>query len=299
MKRLDLKDEEKLYVTKYMQFNYKFVPEFIDTTIDIPDCYFEYDNKYYAVEVTRYFQQNSEKKHIEDINNIEKFMQKENFFQEVYQRLGKKNLDALTISFYDENEMISMIMDNMQYIKNVNIGNNYYFNNLVGSSNDAFCIGNDKEKMTIEEFLDFNKDNIFNEMDVELDIKTKNNKEIYVAFKYCKQKYYGKNNNKKVIPYFCWWENSNELYDNIINAIIKKNNKLINEYTKTLNLNNIKYDYYNLVLYSEGIPAELDEEKLYNMTINISNLNYDEIVIFLWNKLMIINKNGYNIISTN
>lgn len=299
MKRIDLKDEEKLYVTKYMEFNYKFIPIFIDTKIDIPDCYFEYDNKYYAVEVTRYFQQNSEKKHIEDINNVEKLMQKGNFFQDVYQRLGKRNLDDLTISFYDKDEMTSMIVNNMQYIKNVSIGNNYYFNILVGSSNDAFCIGNDKEKMTIEEFFDLNKDNILNEMDIELDIKTKNNKEISVAFKYCKHKYYGKDNNKKVIPCFCWWENPDELYDNIINAIIKKNNKLINEYTKILNLNYIKFDYYNLVIYSEGIPAELDEEILYNKIINIPNLSYNEIAIFLWNKLMVINKNGYNIVLTN
>ena len=299
MKKLNIKDEEKLFVTKYMEFNHNYVPNFIETNTDILDCYFQYNNKYYAVEVTRYFQQNSEKKHLEDINNIEKFMKKRNFFQEVYQRLGKRDLDDLTISFYDKDEMTSMIMNNMQYVKNISVGNNYYFNNLVGSSNDAFCIGNGKERMTIEEFFDLNKDNILNEMHIEIDIKTKNNKEISIAFKYCKHKYYGNDNNKKVIPCFCWWENSNELYDNIVNSIIKKNNKLINEYTKILNLNNIKFDFYNLVIYSEGIPAELDEEKLFNIIINIPNLSYDEIAIFLWKKLMIINKNGYNIISTN
>ena len=64
MSRRELKNQEKLYTSKYMEYVYGYKPKFIDTAIDIPDCYFRYIEKYYAIEVTRYFQQNSEKNDI-------------------------------------------------------------------------------------------------------------------------------------------------------------------------------------------------------------------------------------------
>ena len=88
---------------------------------------------------------------------------------------------------------------------------------------------------------------------------------IFQLVKYCKFPYYGKNNDKKVIPVFCWFVNDDELYDNIINIIVHKNKKLMNEYIPKFTEHNIKYDNYNLVVYNEGIPADLDEEKLFHI----------------------------------
>lgn len=298
MKRLDLKQEERLYVTKYMEYKYNHTPSFKLSGLDIPDCYFSYNEKFYAVEVTRYFQQNSEKEHIICVRDLEKYLEKDDFFEQVYNRLGKRKFDDLTISFYDVNELYSMVLNNIKFIKNISIGNNYYFNKN-DEYNDVLCIGLEKEKMKITEFMDFVKKDIINEQAVELDVLTKNNSEISFSFKFCKHPYYGKLNDKKVIPIFCWWENQEELYNNIIDAIKGKNQKLINEYAMKLKDNNVNYDYYNLVVYSEGIPAEVDEKNLYNLVINIENLKYDEIVIFLWKKLIVINNKGFEIYETN
>ena len=48
-----------------------------------------------------------------------------------------------------------------------------------------------------------------------------------------------------------------------------------------------------MVVYSEGIAAKLDEEKLFEKISQIENLKYQEIAIFLWKKIMVINNKGY------
>lgn len=133
---------------------------------------------------------------------------------------------------------------------------------------------------------------------IHIKISTKNKYNIDITFKFYCKKYWGKDFHKKAIPTFCWWENKEELYTNIVNSIENKNKKLINEYIPKLKEKQISYDKYSLVVYGEGISAELDEECLYKEIIKINNLQYNEIAIFLWNKLLVINETGFNIYST-
>ncbi len=293
----ELKDEEKFYTSLYIKYKYNFIPTFIDTKSVIPDCYFEYNNEYYAVEVTRYFQQNSEKEHQEYVKNVEKYI-KDNSFKQIYDHLGKKKPDDVTISFYNLDDLKSMIIENREYIECISIDNNFYYNNKKDLYGDVFIIGNSKEKMTIEEFIYSVSPIILEEKHIVLDIFTKNKYNVSIEFLYCKFPYYGKDNNKRAIQTFCWFENKNELYGNIINAIVNKNKKLINEYIPKLNKNKIDYNYYNLVVYNEGYPANLDASILYDLILKIDDLKYQEIAIFLWNKIMIVNNTGYQIIDT-
>lgn len=295
--RLGVKEEEKLVVEEYMEKIYNHPPNFIDTGIDIPDCYFEFNKKYYAVEVTRYFQQNSEQKHIIYTNVVQKYLQEKNFINEVYKRLGKvKQQEEITIAFCDFEELNNLIIDNIKLIKQVNIGNNYFFNEDGLEINNALCFETPKEKMHIKEFMHFAKDDILKEKHINIEILTKNKYSVSINFKFCAKPYWGKDTHKKVIPVFCWAEQEDELYNNIINAIEIKNKKLHDEYCTKLKNNNIPYDYYNLVVYAEGIGAKLKEEKLYEKIKQIKDLQYDEIVIFLWKKIMVINKDGFKIL---
>jgi len=289
------KEEEQYFTTLYMMNKNNFIPKYIETGSVVPDCYFEYDGNFYAVEVTSYFQQNSEQAHQEYGRTIEKYLSG-NFFEQVYNRLGKKKAGDVTISFYNSEELKSMIINNINYIEYISVSNNYFYN----GKNDSFAIipyvGKNENNMSIEEFLDYISPLILDESTITLDIPTKNKYDISINFKYCKIAYYGNNNNKKVIESYCSFINEDELYGNIVKAIVTKNNKLINEYIDKLKNKNIKYNYYNLVVYGEGYPADLNEEKLYNQIVKIDDLKYDEIVIILWNKIMIVNKSGYQIL---
>lgn len=293
---MNLKETEKLYTTKYFEKKYSFSPHYKVINLDIPDCYFEYCGNDYAIEVTRYFQQNSEKEHQQYVNDVEKYLQKD-FFKSVHQRLGKKRSKEVCVSFYNLEEMKSYIIENIEYIKFISVAGNYFFNDN-SSSGTAYCFDNIKEKMNIIEFIECVSECIISEKDVRLELITKNRYPVVIKFKYCSIPYFGKNNDKKVIPLYCWFENEEELYGNIINAIIHKNNKLLNEYIPILTKEKVNYDFYNLIVYSEGIPAKLDEEKLFNMVRKISNLKYNEIAIFLWKKIMVINNEGYDVYYT-
>lgn len=60
--------------------------------LNIPDCYFEFKNKLYAVKLIRYFQQKIEKDHQEYVNLVEKYF-KNNFFKKTYHRLGRRKAE--------------------------------------------------------------------------------------------------------------------------------------------------------------------------------------------------------------
>lgn len=290
------KTVQELVVTEYMQKVYNYTPNFLSTGIDIPDCYFEFNKEFYAIEVTRYFQQNSEKKHSIYVNDIEKCLKCDNFIEEVSKRLGKvKPEEELIITFCDLEELKQLIINNIKLIQQVNIGNNYFFNKERLEINNALCFETPKETMHIKDFINYSMPHIMNEEHINIDIFTKNKYSISINLKFCNKPYWGKNTHKKVVPLFLWTEKENELYDNIINAIEIKNQKLCNEYHTKLKNNNIEYDYYNLVVYAEGIGAKLNVEELYNRIMLIKDLSYDEIAIFLWKKILIINKNGFKL----
>lgn len=176
---MKLKDEEKQFTTKYMEHKYQHSPIYKDCGYDIPDCYFVYCGENYAIEVTRYFQQNSEKEHQQYVRDVEKYF-RSNFFEQAYHRLGKKISNDVTISFYDAEELKTLIISNIGYIKHISVSNNYYFNEKKDKLGDVFCVGNTNEKMSIIEFLDIVSEFIYEEKDVRLDIFTKNKYDILI-----------------------------------------------------------------------------------------------------------------------
>lgn len=293
----DDKDIQERVVKKYMEKVYNHTPIFKSSGIDIPDCYFEFNKKLYAIEVTRYYQQNSEKKHSIYVNDIEKYLKSDNFIEEVSKRLGKvREQEKITIAFCDFEELNNLIIDNIKLLKQVNICNNYFFNKEGLEINNALCFETPKEKIHIRDFMNHSKPYIMKEIHITIEIFTKNKYNVFLNLVFLNKPYYGKNTHKKVISPFCWTEKEDELYNNIINAIEIKNKKLHNEYRIKLKDNNVLHDYYDLVIYPEGIGAKLNEEKLYKRIMQIKNLDFDEIVIFLWKKILIINKTGFKLL---
>lgn len=296
-KRFDnQKKEEQFFTTCYIENKYNFIPKYIKTKSDVPDCYFEYDGKYYAVEVTSYFQQRTEQQHQEFGRTIEKYLNR-NFFEQIQNRLGKKKPDDVTISFYNYRELESMIINNINYIEYISVDKNVFYNGKEDSWAIVPYAEKNENNMKIEDYINYVHPLILAEKNVTIDIPTKNKYDVSIEFKYCKIPYYGKDNDKKVIESYCSFINEEELYGNIINAIVKKNNKLISEYIPILNNNKIKYDFYNLVVYNEGYPANLNEKELYDQIKTIKDLRYDEIAIFLWNKIMLVTKEEYKTIN--
>ena len=297
----NVKDSEKYFTSCYMKCKYNFIPEFIDlkTELDIPDCYFEYNKKMYAVEVTRYFHQNIEQEHQTYINNIQKYLPNDDFIKQIYIHLGKRRAYPLTIGFYDIEQLKTTIIKNIKYIDLIDIEGNIYNNENKEFFGEIYCIDSDKNKMTIAEFIDFTIKLISKEKEINLVINTKNKYDVSISFKYYNKHSADKAQDKEILPYvLCYFTEKTELYDNILKAINKKNKKLKNEYIPKLKKNGVKFDYYNLVICYEGYPSDLDTEELYNIIKSIDDLKFQEIAIFLWNKIMVINSGDYKVYKT-
>lgn len=285
------KEEEKYYTSLYIEKKYGFIPKFIDLPYDPPDCYFENRNKKIAVEATRYFQFDSEKSQHRRINDVNKMLKSGNFFEEVYKHFGKvKSESDIYIPFYNHKELTDFIVNNVKYIKCIEIDNNYFLNDCGDTTAEVICPESTKTKMTINEFMNIVDKYIIEGSNIQLDIFNKNKYRFSVNIFYSKCQLYGKNNDKRAIPLFCCFWNEEEIYNNIIKCIVEKNNKFNDNYKYK-----VDYDYYYLVIYYVGYPASVNEEELYKRIQLIQDINYNEIAIFLWGKIMVINNNGYMI----
>lgn len=292
---MNKEEKEKYYTKKYMKLVYDYEPKFIPSKkgMDIPDCYFEYNNEFIAVEVTGYHRQNSDIEYQETCNNMQKYVNKSNFLERIYNSMGKKESDCIYIGFKYLNELYKILLDNEKYIEELCINGNYYL------ENKQFIIKNNanKKEGTLKEFLDIINDDILNNNSILIKIKRKNKYNILLRFIYDKHQIYGNydnDNTKRIIKFYVYRQKYEETYKNILESIENKNIKL-EEYKELFKINKLEYNEYNLVVHSHMLLAEVDCKILYKMILDNNLLQYDEVAIFLENGLMVINSKGYSI----
>lgn len=278
---MDKVESEQYYVSKYMNHAYNYNPEFIKTNkhINIPDCYYKFNNELFAVEVTRYFIEKEEKEYRHYISDLRKIFKSDNFIENIYTHLGKRPSGNAFICFNNWNELLDLIINNINYIKAIEI-----------TCEDSSIIKKYPNKdNNIETFLESVKEEILDGEFFKIEVKTKKKYTVIL------NAFYSNRASKKIIPFYRYPDSETKVYDNIKDTIVKKNNKF-KEYKEKLEKNNIKYNKYVLVLYDGGIPAEINTDFLYKKIIEDNLLIYDEIAIFLYKQIMIINKNDCKIV---
>ena len=98
------------------------------------------------------------------------------------------------------------------------------------------------------------------------------------------------------MPLFSYFENQNEIYNNILKAIQNKICKLFTYYIQKTKEYSIYYNYYDLVVYYEVDAPEINCDKLYTLIKNkIDDIGYHNIAIFVENSILVINKDGYKV----
>lgn len=96
-----------------------------------------------------------------------------------------------------------------------------------------------------------------------------------------------------------YWANKDEQIKSIENAITKKIN-LFDTYKSELQKGNIQYDSFFLTIYYKGFPIDfhnVDLDYVYEtLKQNIKDFKFDKVAIYLWNMIMVIDNEGYEII---
>lgn len=286
-KELKKKAIEKKVTKIYFENVYNFSPQFIDIEFDIPDCYFEYKEKKYAVEVTRYFAQNSIKENVEYSNAINNFIDSENLIKDCYNRLGKRKVKNNLIIFNNIDDLNMSILAGTKYIKSICIKNKLLYNRENTSNSEL----NESFELTeIIKFLNDTQSDIKNNYNVNIILKKKNKNIVHITFRYSKILSLG--NSRTILPVFSYLENIDEIHNNILESIDKKIKKFFKEYRNKMSKNSLHYDCYILIVYYEFAPAEINSEEFYSLFLEkINNIGYDEIAIFISGGILIINNN--------
>lgn len=274
--------EEKVVRIYYEQI-YNFSPNFNKIETDIPDCYFDYNGAKCAVEVTRYYSHLTVKENIKYSNSVNRFIDASGLIENCYNRLGKGKIINNLFTFKSLQDLCEEVLLGAKYIKSISVrGESLYLR-----ENSEI-----ERIIKIIDFFDKMKNEIENRNEMRILLNKKNKNSVFVRFKYSEVLSFSKN--RSLLPIFSFWENIDEVCNNIINSIEKKIEKLNKEYKNKVKKYNISYDYYNLVVFYEMIPGEINDKLFYKLfKEKISDIGYNEIAIFVSGGILIINKEGY------
>lgn len=293
IKEKEKKEKEEKITSIYVKKVYNFMPNFKEKKFPIPDCYFEYNNIKYAVEVTRYYSHNKLLRKIECSSIINKIIESDNLIECLYRKLGKYECEPNIIIFNDINDLKNNIFIGNDFIDYINIGNNYYYNKHNSKYGSCYINGIIYKK-NIKDFLLNIQNEIINGKTLLVTLKRKNKFSVSIKFKYSTVLSYGKK--RSLLPLFSYFENQNEIYNNILKAIQNKICKLFNYYIQKTKEYSIYYNYYDLVVYYEVDAPEINCDKLYALIKNkIDDIGYHNIAIFVENSILVINKDGYKV----
>ena len=121
------KNIEKRYNEKYFNSVYGNNFSYLETKLDIPDCYIECNGLKFAVELTTYFMQDDEKDKAILKRSVAKLLEKDNWLYEAYKHLGKLNSRTINIHYRNKEDMVKDVLQAKDYIKHIRIGNNAWF----------------------------------------------------------------------------------------------------------------------------------------------------------------------------
>lgn len=223
------------------------------------------------------------KENIKYSNSVNRFIDASGLIENCYNRLGKGKIINNLFTFKSLQDLCEEVLLGAKYIKSISVrGESLYLR-----ENSEI-----ERIIKIIDFFDKMKNEIENRNEMRILLNKKNKNSVFVRFKYSEVLSFSKN--RSLLPIFSFWENIDEVCNNIINSIEKKIEKLNKEYKNKVKKYNISYDYYNLVVFYEMIPGEINDKLFYKLfKEKISDIGYNEIAIFVSGGILIINKEGY------
>ncbi len=288
------KNIEKRYNEKYFNSVYGNNFSYLETKLDIPDCYIECNGLKFAVELTTYFMQDDEKDKAILKRSVAKLLEKDNWLYEAYKHLGKLNSQTINIHYRNKEDMIKDVLQSKDYIKHIRIGNNAWFYTKDKDRINCYLMNTNRQRLKLEEFIKYVNFIESDENHIYIELFKKKKYNFSTELTYYK---YTLNKKDKCVDYsYVYWENEITKCQSIKKSIDKKLNKY-EEYNSKLRENNITYDKYILIIYPEQYPIDIEDfDELYKkIKKQINKFKYDEIGIFLFNKILILNNTEYKV----
>lgn len=289
------KNTEKMYNEKYFNIIYNNNPNYLKNKLDIPDCYVKIDGLKYAVELTTYFMQDDEENNSILKRTVTKLLQKDNWLYEAYKHMGKIKSNTINVHYKYKEDMIKDVLQAKDFIKHIRIGNNGWFFEKNKDNINCYLINSNRQKLTLEEFLKYISFTGSDEKDIYIELFSKKNRYNF-SVRLVHNRYTLNKKNKCVDYSYVYWEDE-KIKCNSLKKSIDKKIKKFEEYKNKLLANNITYDKYILIIYPEQYPLDFDNyDELYkNLREQIKLFKYDEIGIFLFNKIMVLDNISYSV----
>lgn len=293
-KNYEEQQEEEMRVTKsfYEKIGKKKI-KFLTKKGEYPDCYVEVDNKKIAIELRRYYNQHTTKESQNLRNTIKNWIKKgENILKILTIRIRRPLCQKQIIYYKNMESMINDFLEISKNIDKVDIKAKYiYWKEIINNTNHTLPEEVTKKKIIIlKEYLDYMRNFILDGEKINLILTCEKNTKISIDVKYDKV---GINkNDKEILDWDIWFEDKNEVFKNILEAIKDK----IKKYEEMYSVRTVieEYDEYYLIIYSGDIPPTLNQKEIQELEEyikdNVSNLGFQKIIILVCNKILIISE---------
>jgi len=289
------KDEERRVTQNvYKKLGAKNI-KFLDVEGTYPDCYIEVDGKKIALELTRYYGQTTTKRNLILRNTFRKWLKSnENILKVITNKVRRPLSQIQTIYYKSVKNMINDVIEVADNIEYIDIKGRYIYYNDDGNGVNHTLPPEMTEKLSISlnDYIAYMMKNINSGDQIKIALKCKKGLIVNVNVEYDK---IGINSDEKQIhDWDVWWKNKNETFNNILNAVIDKIEKYKEKYSKDESIG--EYDEYNLIIYPEDVPPTLDkieiQELIECIKSNVGKLEFDFIIIYIWNKILVLSNNG-------
>lgn len=206
------KEEEKRVTRYFYEKMKKNNIEFLNFNEKYPDCLIKLDNKKIAIELTRYYNQNTTKETQNFRNMIKTWLKNdENILKMLSKRIRKPLCQGLTINYKNIDILIKDILEVDDYIKEIDIKKKYiYFKETVNETNHSLPeVMTKKRIITVNEYLECLKRFLIEGEEADILLKCKKGQDISISVK-CD--ILGINqNNREIRESDVWFENKNEI----------------------------------------------------------------------------------------
>lgn len=269
--------------------------KFLDIKGTYPDCYIEVDGKKIALELTRYYSQKETKHNLILRNTFRKWLNSnENILKIITNKVKRPLSQIQTIYYKSVKNMINDIIEVADNIEYIDIKGRYiYYNDDVNGINHTLPPEmTERLSISLNDYISYMMNNINNGDEISIALKCKNGLSVNVNVEYDK---IGINRQEKQIhDWDVWWIDKNETFNNVLNAVINKEKKYKEKYSKDESIE--KYDEYNLILYPEDVPPSLDKDEIQELIeyikSNVQKLEFDFIIIYIWNQILVLSNKG-------
>lgn len=287
---LNLKEKKKEEIRTFKKYyGDELGNEFkiIDPCIERPDILIKQRNKVVAFELRQYLLTKVDGKIRSYRDIVQKILNSRvDILENLGKRISKEPVENICIGFNNKVQLINEIIKGEKVIEEIKINNNYWL------PREGAIINQSTYELTLFEFLN-KHDKLIEKGDViKIKLINRNGDFFYISFRcFTNQK-----SNVFVTNIFVFPFSENELVEMIVSAIGDKVSKY-NEYVEEMKKREITPYKYGLLVYPDYFPTvDVNDGNLYMSILNeMEDFFYDEIIIVQFNKILIIDKDGYKI----